>query len=205
MVFKEEKIVYPIAMETLTEQEWKEIQEQSLEEGYIFINNPKSKDIILNKDDFKKDFSESVSTSENYSLEGIFLGLGTGNLSLEQIKLMVNNLPVDITFVDENDKVRFFSNPDERFFPRSKAIIGRDVKNCHPPESVHIVENILDSFKAGEKNKARFWIQMQDKFVLIEYFALRDEAGNYRGTIEVGQDITDIRELKGEKRLLDWD
>ena len=205
MIFKEEKIIFPIAMETLTEKEWKKIQEQSLEEGYIFINKPKKEDIILNKDKVNENVSKITSSSSDFSLEGIFLGLGTGNLSLEQVKLMINNLPVDITFVDENDKVKFFSNPEERFFPRSKAIIGRDVQNCHPPESVHIVENILDSFKAGEKDKARFWIQMKGKFVLIEYYALRDESGNYRGTIEVGQDISEIRKLEGEKRLLDWE
>jgi len=205
MVFKEEKIIFPIAVETLTENEWKEIQKQSLEEGYIFIDTPSKEDMIIKNRAEKEKGIESISISNDFSLEGVFLGLGTGNLSLEQIKMMINNLPVDITYVDENDKVRFFSNPEERFFPRSKAIIGRDVQNCHPPESVHIVENILDSFKSGDKDKARFWIQMKGKFVLIEYFALRDNSGNYRGTIEVSQDITELRELEGEKRLLDWE
>jgi len=205
MVFKEEKIIFPISVETLTENEWKEIQEQSLEEGYIFIDTPKKEDMIIKNKEEKESRVESSSISTDFSLEGVFLGLGTGNLSLEQIKMMINNLPVDITYVDENDKVRFFSNPEERFFPRSKAIIGRDVQNCHPPESVHIVEKILDSFKSGEKDKARFWIQMKGKFVLIKYFALRDKQGNYRGTIEVSQDITELRELEGEKRLLDWE
>ena len=133
------------------------------------------------------------------------LGLGTGHLSLEEIKTMINTLPLDITYVDENDRVRFFSNPEDRFFPRSKAIIGRTVQNCHPPESVDTVEKILESFKSGEKDKARFWIQMKGKFVLIEYYALRDQAGNYKGTLEVSQDITELRELEGEQRLLDWE
>mgnify|MGYP006277787103 FL=1 len=204
MVFKEEKIIFPIAMETLNKKEWQEIQEQSLEEGYIFIDSPQKDDMIIKEEKRKEKNKQTSNTSADFSLEGVFLGLGTGNLSLEQIKLMINNLPVDITYVDENDKVRFFSNPEERFFPRSKAIIGRDVQNCHPPESVHIVENILESFKSGEKDKARFWIQMKGKFILIEYFALRDDFDNYRGTIEVSQEISEIRELKGEKRLLDW-
>ena len=205
MVFKEEKIIFPVAMETLTPSDWKKIQEQSLEEGYIFIDHPEKEDTIFSKDKNEDNDSNINGDFSDFPLKGIFLGMETGNLSLEQIKLMINNLPVDITFVDENDKVRFFSNPEERFFPRSKAIIGRDVTNCHPPESVHIVEKILESFKKGEKNKASFWIQMKGKFVLIEYFALRNDDGNYCGTIEVSQDITELRELEGEKRLLDWE
>ena len=118
---------------------------------------------------------------------------------------MLNSLPVDITFVDENDKVRYFSNPSDRFFPRSKAIIGRLVENCHPPESVHIVKKIVNAFRTGEKNNAKFWIHIKDKFVLIQYFALRDNNGNYKGVIEASQEVTDIRNLKGERRLLEWD
>lgn len=94
-------------------------------------------------------------------------------------------MPVDITYVDEHDKVRYFSTPKKRIFPRSPAVIGRDVKNCHPPESVHIVEKIVESFKSGEKEKAEFWIQFKGQFILIQYFALKDKTGNYKGVIEV--------------------
>jgi len=112
-------------------------------------------------------------------------------------------LPVDITMIDENDRVCFFSNPKERFFPRSKAIIGRTVQNCHPPESVHVVDDLVKAFKSGEKDSESFWIQMKGRFVLIQYFALRDEDNAYKGCIEVSQDVTDIRKLNGEKRLMD--
>jgi DUF438 domain-containing protein len=108
-----------------------------------------------------------------------------------------------MTFVDENDEVRYFSTPGHRIFPRSKAIIGRLVENCHPPSSVHIVKELVDSFKSGEKDKESFWIQMGPRFILIQYFAVRDEKGNYKGTLEVSQDISEIRKLEGEKRLMD--
>lgn len=232
MIFKEEQVVFPVAMETLSLREWKQIQQQSLQMGYVYIAPPE-KNILSKKaeitDSKQKDSGhpgdvgshpdgdfdythpgslpemESDTLSGELPLEGVMLGLGTGNLSLEEVKMMINKLPLDITYVDQNDRVKFFSNPEERFFPRSKAIIGRTVQNCHPPESVHIVEKILAAFKEGEKDKARFWIQMKGKFILIEYYALRDEAGNYKGTIEVSQDITELRELEGEQRLLDWE
>ena len=130
--------------------------------------------------------------------------LGTGILSTEQIKLIFNHLPVDITFVDEHNKVKYFSSPTKRIFPRTVAIIGRDVSNCHPKESVHVVEEIVDSFRNGEKSQADFWIKMRGEFILIQYFAVRDAQGDYRGVIEVSQEVSEIRALEGEKRLLDW-
>jgi hypothetical protein len=236
MIFKEEQVVFPVAMETLTLKEWKQIQQQSLQLGYVYIEPP-HKNILsqkaesLDSNSQKKSSTHSghpASQSEpesdsNYThpgslpeleadtvegeiaLDGVMLGLGTGHLSLEELKMMINQLPLDITYVDQNDRVKFFSNPKDRIFPRSKAIIGRTVQNCHPPESVHIVEKILAAFKAGEKDKARFWIQMRGKFILIEYYALRDESDNYCGTLEVSQDLTELRELEGEQRLLDWE
>jgi len=128
----------------------------------------------------------------------------TGSLSLTEIEAMMNILPLDMTLIDANDKVKFFSKPKERIFPRSPAIIGRDVRNCHPPKSVHIVERILAAFKAGKKDSAMFWIQLGDKFVVIEYYALRDNDGVYLGTLEVSQEASGIRALSGQQRLLDW-
>jgi hypothetical protein len=128
--------------------------------------------------------------------------LNIGALSAEQIDLMLTALPVDITFVDENDEVRFFSQTRERIFPRSPAIIGRKVQNCHPPQSVDRVQRILNDFRAGERDVAEFWISMQGMFIHIRYFALRDAAGAYRGTIEVTQNIAPLRALEGERRLL---
>jgi len=116
---------------------------------------------------------------------------------------MINNLPVDVTYVDENDEVRYFSTPNHRIFPRSKAIIGRLVENCHPPSSVHIVKDLIDAFKSGKKNQESFWIEMGEKFILIRYFALRDEDGKYKGTLEVSEEVSTIRKLTGEKRLME--
>jgi DUF438 domain-containing protein len=231
MIFKEEQVVFPVAMETLTLKEWKQIQQQSLQLGYVYIEPPQ-KNILSQKAKSSDSNSQRESSTHPASqpepdsdythpgslpeleadtvegeiaLDGVMLGLGTGHLSLEELKMMINQLPLDITYVDQNDRVKFFSNPKDRIFPRSKAIIGRTVQNCHPPESVHIVEKIMAAFKAGEKDKARFWIQMRGKFILIEYYALRDEADNYCGTLEVSQDLTELRELEGEQRLLDWE
>ena len=128
----------------------------------------------------------------------------TGVLSFEEILMVFNTLPVDMTFVDENNKVNYFTRPKDRIFPRSPAIIGRDVQKCHPPESVHVVNEILDSFRSGKENSATFWIQMKDKKILIQYFALRNAGGEYRGTLEVSQDITGIIKLEGERRLLQF-
>jgi len=130
-------------------------------------------------------------------------GLGTGELSVEQIELIFNHLPVDITYVDEHDKVRYYSTPSKRIFPRTNAILGREVRNCHPPESVHVVEEIIESFRTGNRSKADFWIKIKGELILIQYFAVRDKLGKYRGVIEVSQEISNIKSLEGEKRLLD--
>jgi DUF438 domain-containing protein len=134
---------------------------------------------------------------------GGLLHLDTGALTAQEINLLLTHLPVDITYVGRDDAVRFFSQTRERIFPRSPAIIGRKVQQCHPPASVHRVQGILDDFRAGRRDQAEFWIQMQGKFIHIRYFAVRDERGEYQGTIEVSQDLTRIRTLEGERRLLD--
>ena len=133
------------------------------------------------------------------------LGLDTGRMTLEQINLVLTHLPVDLTFVDENDRVAYYSEGPARIFPRSPGIIGREVRNCHPPKSVHIVNKILDAFKSGSRNSAAFWIELGGKFIYIRYFPVRDADGCYRGTLEVSQDLTEIRKLEGENRLLDWE
>jgi len=133
------------------------------------------------------------------------LTLDTGLLTAEQINLLLKHLPVDVSFVDENDRVAYYSQTEDRIFPRSPGIIGRTVQNCHPSKSVHIVNKMLDEFRAGRKDSSEFWIQMKGKFIHIRYFAVRDSMGSYKGTLEVSQDVTSIRGLEGEKRLLDWD
>ena len=133
----------------------------------------------------------------------IMIPLNTGVLTQDQIDLMLKTLPVDITFVDENDEVRYFSQTPDRLFPRTPAIIGRAVQNCHPASSVHTVQKILDDFRSGKRKVAEFWIKMGEVFVYIRYFAMFDEAGKYRGTLEVSQEISHIQSLQGERRLLD--
>ena len=118
---------------------------------------------------------------------------------------MLKTLPVDITFVNERDEVAYYSDSEDRIFPRSRGIIGRVVQKCHPPKSVHVVENILNKFKSGEKNDAEFWIQLDGKFIYIRYFAMREDDGKYIGTLEVSQELSRLRALEGERRLVQWD
>ena len=125
-----------------------------------------------------------------------------GSMTPEEINALLNTVPIDMTFVDKNDKVKYFTQGKERIFVRPKTIIGRDVALCHPPASVNVVEKIVNSFKSGEKDHEDFWIQLGDKFVLIRYFAVRNEKGEYLGTLEVTQDIKPLQELEGEKRLV---
>ena len=135
--------------------------------------------------------------------EGL-LQFETGTLSKDEVEAVLNTLPVDITFVDKEDTVRYFNKPGERIFVRTKAVIGRKVQQCHPQKSIHIVNKILDGFKSGKKDAAEFWIQKGDRLVHIRYLAMRNKDGKYLGTMEVTQDITDIKGIEGEKRLLDW-
>jgi PAS domain S-box-containing protein len=128
----------------------------------------------------------------------------TGALSKEEVEGVLDSLPVDISFVDKEDRVKYFNKAGKRIFVRTKAVIGRKVQLCHPKKSVHIVNKILESFKTGKESVAEFWIQTKDRLIHIRYFAVRDENGKYLGTMEVTQDITDIRKIEGEKRLLDW-
>jgi DUF438 domain-containing protein len=133
------------------------------------------------------------------------VSLDRGVLTPEQIDLMMTHLPVDVSFVDETDTVVYYSATPGRLFHRSPAVIGRKVQNCHPPQSVAVVERILKAFRAGERDSAEFWIELHGKFVHIRYFALRDKAGAFKGTLEVTQDATGLRGLRGQRRLLDWD
>ena len=198
IIFREEYLLFPVALHAVNQDAWDEMLQQSDALGYAYIQAPKikKKEKVKTDQSFVSDF-----LSEN-KLENTLLNFDTGLMTLQQAILLLNNLPVDITMIDENDKVCFFSNPKERFFPRSKAIIGRTVQNCHPPESVHIVNELVEAFRDGSKDSEPFWIEMKGRFILIQYFALRDEKGFYKGCIEVSQDLTDIRSLTGEKRLM---
>ncbi len=197
--FREEYILFPVIFSLIPGEAWDEMMKQSVAEGFAFIDTPEF--TIVARDRKKQEEAPSLNPVIN-DLNAV-LDMGTGLLKLEQAIMMLNHLPVDMTYVDENDEVRYFSTPGHRIFPRSKAIIGRLVENCHPPSSVHIVKELLDAFKAGAKSKESFWIQMGEKFILIQYFAIHDEKGTYKGTLEVSQDISDIRKLEGEKRLVE--
>ncbi|MFN2283288.1 MAG: DUF438 domain-containing protein [Anaerolineae bacterium] len=195
MIYKEHKILFPAAMARLSEADWGEIRAQEAEIGYCYV-------IAGRQWQAHTDPREEEVQASDGTASGSLIPLNVGALLAEQINLMLTALPVDITFVDENDEVRFFSQTRERIFPRSPAIIGRKVQNCHPPQSVDRVQRILDDFRAGERDVAEFWISMQGMFIHIRYFALRDAAGAYRGTIEVTQNIAPLRALEGERRLL---
>jgi DUF438 domain-containing protein len=196
MIFKEENILFPMCLDTLTEDEWVKIMQESDEIGFCLIEpNIKWKPERAN---LEKEKSETISSND---LEG-YVKLPTGFLSVKELTSVLNILPFDITFIDKDDIVKYFSQSSERIFPRTKAVIGRNVQNCHPPASVHIVEKMLEDFKAGNKEHEDFWIKMGPKYVYIRYFAVRDEAGEYLGTAEVTQNINPIQEIQGEKRLL---
>ncbi|NMC70153.1 MAG: DUF438 domain-containing protein [Myxococcales bacterium] len=195
MIYKEEKILFPLALQTLTEAEWIEVRRGEDELGY---------ELARPAADWPAGRAEgSGGGGTSRAGEGL-RGLMTGEITLEQLNLILAHLPVDLSFVDEHDEVRFYSEGPNRIFPRSPAVIGRKVQNCHPPKSVHVVQRILEAFRAGQRDVAEFWIQLQGKFIHIRYFAVRDQAGAYRGCLEVSQDVTRIRKLSGEQRLLDW-
>ena len=188
LCFREERILFPVIMDTIPEEQLNELLPECLEIGFPYFN-PKLPE------------TEKEGSGQRFAGE---VDLKTGHLTPEQIMLVFNHLPVDITYVDENDQVKYFSNPPDRIFPRSAGVIGRDVRNCHPPESIHVVEQILESFRKGERESATFWIDLKEEKVLIQYFACRDRRGKYKGVVEVSQVITTMQSLTGEKRLLDW-
>jgi len=195
MIFKEENILFPMVLETLTQEEWLEIARESGEFGFFLIKNPPEWQPEVTGD--------SKKTKELPGLqENSYFQFATGLLTLEQVESIFNHLPVDITFVDREGIVKYFSQSPERIFPRPTTVIGRQVKNCHPPASVHIVEKILADFQEGRKDHEDFWIKMGNKYVYIRYFAVRSEKGDFLGTLEVTQNIKPIQELTGEKRLL---
>jgi DUF438 domain-containing protein len=200
MVDKEEKILYPMAMDTLSQEEWVAIRAGESEIGYAFITEvPEWPPVGAAAATGPSALGEASPAGEETNL----LDLRTGRLSPEQLNLILTALPIDFQFVDEHDRVRFYSE-GEHIFPRSPGVIGRKVQNCHPPSSVQKVRQIIDAFRAGERDVAEFWIELQDRFLHIRYFAIRDATGAYRGALETVQDATAIRALRGQRRLLDW-
>lgn len=197
MVQKEEEILFPMCMDVLTTEDWWNIHKQTLEIGFTLYDPQEEwipEGIELNDDD---------GSAGSLMTDGT-IQLPSGSFSAKEIMTILNTISADMTFVDKNDKVKYFTQGKHRIFTRSRSIINRDVRLCHPPGSVHIIEKILEDFKSGKASHAPFWIQMKGKFIHIEYHALRDEKGEYLGTLEVSQDLTHLRELEGEQRILSY-
>jgi len=196
----EEQRLLPRAMQMLSEEEWKEFKEGDKEIGWMFDKNPTPYPadtyIHPSQDTKKRKLPFGIEDKTHYD---------EGYLTPEQVNSIFRILPVDITYVNEHDQVVFYNRGEDRVFPRSAGIIGREVRFCHPPKSVDQVIKILEEFKAGRQDLAEFWINFKGQFIHIQYFAVRDPDGTYRGVIEMSQDVTHVRGLEGEQRLLDWE
>jgi len=195
MIVKENNILVPLLMENFNLYDWIIIDEVSDELGY-FLEKPKVKFSNNNPDIVVPEMQEQTTGS----LQAI--QFGAGSLSQTEVNALLNTLPLDMTFVDKEGNVKYFSQGKERIFDRPSTIIGRHVSMCHPPSSVHVVEEIIESFESGRKDNEDFWIRMKDMFVYIRYFAVRDPSGDFLGTLEITQNIKPITELQGEKRLV---
>jgi uncharacterized protein len=235
MIFKEERILLPMSLQNLTETEWGEVFTQSPQFGYTLVDPREGWEPPAATTSVPEAASAEAARAGVAFAPGPFAAgaravplamagaprparaesqpavsqglvvLPTGALGLEQLKAIFATLPVDVTFVDAEDRVRFFSEGESRVFARPKAILGRLVQHCHPPSSVDVVERILSDFRSGRQSVAEFWIDVKGRFAHIRYFALRDGKGTYLGTLEVTQDLTRERALQGERRLLQYE
>lgn len=195
----EETVLLPNSLELLSEEDWIAMRKGEEEIGWMLPETPApfpQQAYIHPSEDFtQREMTFSLENTSHYD---------EGYMTVEQVNLLFKTLPIDLTFVDENDKVIFYNRGEERVFPRSAGIIGREVRFCHPPKSVGTVLEIIEKFKNGEQNEAAFWINFKDRLIYIRYFAVRDEQKKYKGVIEMSQDITDVKKIEGEKRLLEW-
>ena len=191
MIMREEEILFPMTMDKLSDLEWYEIYKQTNEIGYCLYDPVDT----WKPEGIDESFEEVI---------GDEISLPSGKFFPTELLAILNTIPVDMTFVDKNDKVRYFSQGEHRIFDRNRAILGRDVRLCHPPSSVDIVEQILEDFKKGKEKRATFWIEIMGKFIYIEYYALKGTDGEYLGCLEVSQDLTELRALDGEQRLLNY-
>ncbi|PLV58304.1 DUF438 domain-containing protein [Thermotoga sp. KOL6] len=221
MVFRENNILYPTLKVLLDDGEWLAIKLYEKEIGYYKISIkdewhpnvepllPYQTDPRVSEETFEKIPEEvkkvvgTLKPDEYQVVKEEDINIGHGYLSKKELENMFKTLPFDITFIDSNDRVRFYSE-GQRIFHRAPTVIGRPVQFCHPPRSVHIVNKILKAFKEGKEEAAEFWINLGGKIIHIRYFPVRDNNGDYLGTLEVVQDVTKIKKLEGEKRLLDW-
>ena len=201
----EANILFPNALQLLTEEDWIEMRKGEEEIGWMLKeepapypnSNPGEPVYVHPSMDTERRTDVQFSDDATHYDEGY--------MTVEQVNLLLKTLPIDITFVDEHDRVIFYNRGEERVFPRSAGIIGREVKFCHPPKSVGTVLKIVENFKAGTQNEANFWFNYRGRLIYVRYFAVRDKEKNYKGVIEMSQDITDIKTIEGERRLLEWD
>lgn len=193
MIGKENEILFPMCLDKLDESEWYEIYRQSPEIGFC-LYDPQAEWYPEN----------TALKTESHSDSGR-IQLPSGNFTSDELQAALNTIPFDLTFVDKDDRVRYFTQGKERIFARNRAILGRLVQHCHPPSSVHVVEKILSDFKSGKQDQCAFWINMKGRFIHIEYFALKGKNDEYLGVLEVSQDLTEKRKLEGERRLLSYD
>ncbi|MCJ7718572.1 DUF438 domain-containing protein [Candidatus Bathyarchaeota archaeon] len=193
--FKENNILFPSALQVIKDTEWGEVRKEFDEIGYCSFT-PKHALVSLHGTEVE----EQKATLEM----GETLHFETGNLSKEEVEALLDTIPIDVSFIDADDQVRYFNKAEKRIFVRTKAVLGRKVQMCHPQKSLHVVNKIVEAFKTGKKDVAEFWITIENRFVHIRFFAVRSKGGKYLGAVEVVQDVTDIKKLEGQKRLLDW-
>ena len=216
LIQKEETVLYPTSLAMITPEEFEDMKSGDREIGFTFgkletTNEPKKSvtqenSNISEQGNLAKDLAQLLGKYgfNSKNPQSSEFDVAMGKMTLEQINLVFKHLPVDITYVDENEIVKFYSDTAHRIFPRSKNVIGRDVKNCHPPKSVHIVEEIIEKFRSGEQDFVEFWINKPGLFIYISYSAVKDENGKFRGILEMMQDCTKIRSLEGSQTLLNW-
>lgn len=196
----EETVLFPNALDLLSEEDWIKMRVGEEEIGWMLPNTPAPFPAVEYvhpaEDVTPRELTFSLENTSHYD---------EGYMTVEQVNLLFKTMPLDLTYVDENDRVIFYNRGEERVFPRSSGIIGREVKFCHPPKSVGTVLRILEEFRKGTKNESSFWINYKERLIYIRYFAVRDANKSYKGVIEMSQDITDIKKIEGEKRLLDWE
>ncbi len=216
MIFMEERILLPSALRKLSDVHWVRIRMGEPAIGYAWVKPGDVWDptVVMAGAQATQAPPPLPTTPQPASSQTAPattpeaarpIDLSVGTLTRDQLDLILTNLPVEVSFVDEHDRVRYYSDTPDRTFPRSPGIIGREVRNCHPPKSVHVVEEIIAAFRNGKRDRAEFWIQTNGRFVHIVYSALRDDDGTYRGVLEVVYDATHLRSLGGERRLLEWD
>ncbi|HHU08158.1 MAG TPA: DUF438 domain-containing protein [Clostridiaceae bacterium] len=197
MIMKENEILKPLLLDNITDEDWKVVAQESWQFGYAFAS-----DIEGSSPSDVATWLKGEGEAQSQSTGGNDVELPSGYFNAHELEALLNAIPYDITYVNADDKVQYFSEGKHRVFPRTRTIIGREVKDCHPPKSLHRVDSIVKDFKSGKKDEEHFWIQKDGLFILIRYYAVRDAEGTYLGVVEVTEEISELRSLEGSKTLL---